>query len=233
MKFLRYLCTTALLLLMAVAAHAAQPSAKEMDDLYGALQLPNYVKYYEVSPAGEFWIHPYLQVATDKNPGLLDPKKEPYNFVIDEEGNVRINIESKNPWGRTYDYEWFRPEDFSTRKKGSSEKDGHVTTLGGHKGRIGGEFLWDKETKTWLINNKSGRYSNANPDRTPEQLVNAAARIKQVVQLSEGSWGEIRYLFRYSPKEMRDEFQKKYEILFQRPDKKDFIQKDPYILLSK
>jgi len=231
MKFLRYLSATALLLLMAVAAQAA-PSGN-LDELYGTLQKPNYVKYYEVSTKGVFWIHPYLQVATDGNHGILDPSLAPYNFVIDTDGNVRINIESNNPWGRTYDYEWFRPEDFSNRKKGSSEKDGHVTTLGGQDGRIGGEFLWDKKAKTWTINNKSGRYSNANPDRTPDQLLNAVTRIQEVVDLTEGTWGEVRYLFRYSPKELREEFQKKYEISFARPEKEDFIQKDPYILLRK
>ena len=231
MKILRYLSATALLLLMSVAAQAA-PSGN-LDELYGTLQKPNYVKYYEVSPQGVFWIHPYLQVATDTNHAILDPKKEPYNFMIDGEGNVRVNIESRNPWGRKYDYEWFRPEDFSKRKKGSSEKDGHVTTMGGQDGRIGGEFLWDKETKTWIINNKSGRYSNANPDRTPEQLMNAVERIQKVVDIPGAQWGAVHYLFRYSPKHLREEFQKKYEISFRRPEKEDFIQKDPFIVLRK
>jgi hypothetical protein len=231
MKILRYLGATALLLLMAVAAQAA-PS-ENLDELYGTKQKPNYVKYYEVSPKGVFWIHPYLQVATDDNHGILDPAQAPYNFMIDGDGNVRINIESRNPWGRKYDYEWFRPEDFSKRKKGSSEKDGHVTTMGGQDGRIGGEFLWEEKTGSWTINNKSGRYSNANPDRTPEQLMNAVARVQQVVDIPGAKWGEVRYLFRYSPKALREEFMKKYEISFARPEKEDFIQKDPYILLRK
>lgn len=231
---MRHLCLVAVLLLVGVATASAKTTPKELDALYGTLQNPNYVKYYEVSPKGEFWVHPYLQVGSDKNHALIAVEHDPYNFMIDEDGNVRLNTESKNPWGRTYDYEWYRPEDFSTRKKGSSEKDGHVTTLGGKKGRIGGEILWDKKTSTWTINNKSGRYSNANEDRTPEQLLNAAARIKQVVDLPAGTqWGDVQYLVRYSPRALRDEFMKKYEPHFRRPEKEDFIQKDPYFILNK
>lgn len=234
MKFMRHLFLVAALLLIGVASASAKTTPKQLDELYGVLAMPNYVKYYEVSPKGEFWVHPYLQVASDKNHAIIDPKGDPYNYMIDEDGNVRINKETKNPWGRTYDYEWYRPEDMSTRKKGSSEKDGHVTTLGGKNGRIGGEILWNKEDKTWTINNKSGRYSNANPDRTPEQLLNAAARIKQVVDIpADSKWGQTQYLVRYSPKALREEFLKKYEVQFRRPEKEDFIQKDPYFILSK
>lgn len=233
MKFLRYLCFAALLLLVAVASASAKATSKQLDELYGTLQMPNYVKYYEVSPNGEFWVHPYLQVGTEKNHAMLDPSREPYNFMIDEDGNVRLNIESKNPWGRTYDYEWYRPEDFSVRKKGSSEKDGHVTTLGGKNGRIGGEILWNEKTQSWDINNKSGRYSNANEDRTPQQLLNAAARIKQLVDIPGAKWGDTLYLLRYSPRALREDFLKEHEVHYRRPEKEDFIQKDPYFILNK
>jgi hypothetical protein len=43
------------------------------------------------------------------------------------------------------------------------------------------EILYDKDTKTYVVNNKSGRYSKHNKDRTPQQLVNATNLIRQVV----------------------------------------------------
>lgn len=232
MNFFRHLCVTTILLLITVTTNASQLAPKSLDEAYGKLELPNYVKHYEVSKKGIFWLHPYLQVCTDLNHGTIEPGKAPYNWIIDANGDVRINIETRNPYGRIYDYEWVRPEDNSSRKKGSSEKDGHVTVLGGQKGRIGGELLYDKKTNTWTINNKSGRYSNHNPDRTPEVLLNAVTLIKQVVDIGAVEWGKVVYLVRYSPHEMRSELLKSSDLQFRRPEKEDIIQKDPFLILT-
>ena len=235
MKIMRRFFAGALLLLIAsLPALAAQPSGKELDRLYGVSSTPAYVKHYEVDKkSGKFWLHPYLQVASAEHPAILDPAKAPYNWVMDTDGNVRINRESVNPYGRKYEKGYIRPEDNSRRKPGTTEKDGHVSTLGGEKGRIGGEFLYDKESKTWTINNKSGRYSNHNPDRTPEQLQNAAEAIKKVVNPGPATWGDVIYLVRYAPKDGRAKILADPKIQYNRPDKKELIEKDPYLLLGK
>ena len=237
MNVLRRFLAGALFLLMAtLPAHAAQQPSKELDAKYGALSLPAYVKHYEVTKKGEFWVNPYLQVATNQTPGLLDPKldksKAPYNYMIDADGNVRLNFESDNPYGRTYEKGAIRPEDKSRRRPGWTEKDGHTTTLGGEKGRIGGEILFQKDN-TWLINNKSGRYSNHNPDRTPEQLLNAVKRIEEVINPGGGAWGEVHYLVRYAPQKDRAALLARPDIKYYRPDSKssDIMQKDPYLVL--
>jgi hypothetical protein len=191
-----------------------------------------------VNKKDKFWISPYLQVASKKTPGLLDPKleksKTPFNWVIDGDGNVRLTVESNNPYGRTYEKGAIRPEDKSKRKPGWTEKDGHLTVLGDEMGRIGGEIIYQKDTNTWLINNKSGRYSNHNVDRTPEQLLSAAKLIKEVVDPAGATWGNVHYLVRYSPQAMRAELLAKPDIKYYRPDAKseDVLQKDPYLVLQ-
>ena len=235
MKTMRRFLVGALLLLVAsLPVQAAQPAGKELDKLYGIASTPAYVKHYEVDKkTGKFWLHPYLQVAGEAHPGVLDPAKAPYNWVMDTDGNVRVNTESNNPYGRKYEKGYVRPEDNSNRKPGTTEKDGHVSTLGGEKGRIGGEFLYDKAAKTWTINNKSGRYSNHNPDRTPDQLKNAVERIKKIVNPGSAPWGKVVYLVRYSPKDVRAKILADPKIQYNRPDKKEVIEKDPYLLLEK
>ena len=94
---------------------------------------------------------------------------------------MAIIPEAAHPYGRTYPKGFFRPEDQSQRKPGTRENYGHVSALGGAPGRISGEILYDKDTNAWIINNKSGRYTKHNMDRTPEQLVNAAKLIREVV----------------------------------------------------
>jgi len=242
MKMTRYFLAGTMLLLLFLVQGCGSKSGdtepkqqlSELDKLYGVLSKPAYMKHYEVNKKDEFWITPFLQVANKQTPGVLDPKsKEPYNWNIDDAGNVRITIESRNPYGRPYKDGAVRPEDKSRRKPGWTEKDGHVTLLAGEPGRIGGELNYNKKNNTWEINNKSGRYSNHNVDRTPEQLMNAVKLIQAVVDPGDAKWGEVQYLVRYSPEKMRPEFLARKDIKYGRPDAKgDIIQKDPYLVLK-
>lgn len=174
-------------------------AAEDLDKLYGILAQPAYIKHFEADKQGKIMLDPYLQVATKKHPGVLDPKRAPYNWTINAEGGVALNEENNHPYGRTYEKAWFRPEDKTKRKPGSSEKYGHVTAVGGNPARISGEILYDKEKKVWIINNKSGRYSKRNADRTPEQLANAAKLIREVFDPGGAAWGEVQYLPDYGP----------------------------------
>jgi hypothetical protein len=184
-----------LLIFSALPAFAVE----DLDQLYGVLSQPAYIKHYEADKQGKIMLDPYLQVATLKHPGVLDPKRTPYNWTIDAGGRVAINEENNHPYGRTYEKAWFRPEDKTKRKPGSSEKFGHVTAVGGNPARISGEILYDKAENVWIINNKSGRYSKRNPDRTPEQMANAAKLIRQVLDPGGAAWGPVQYLLEYGP----------------------------------
>ena len=160
------------LLLSALPLCAEAPAS--LDKLYGVASQPAYIKHYEADKTGKVILNPYLQIASKDFPAILDVKMAPYNWVIDTEGRVAIAPEAAHPLGRTYEKGFFRPEDQSQRKPGTRENFGHVSELGGAPGRISGEILYDKASNTWTLNNKSGRYSKHNTDRTPEQLVNAA-----------------------------------------------------------
>jgi hypothetical protein len=119
----------------------------------------------------EVLINPYLQVASKDFPAVLVVKEAPYNWVIDANGNVAIIPEAAHPYGRTYPNGFFRPEDQSTRKPGTRER---TTATSRHwparPVASAGKSCIDKDTNTWVINNKSGRYTKHNPDRSPEQL---------------------------------------------------------------
>lgn len=223
---------TAALFILSSQAYAVEVTSKELDQRYGVPSMPAYIKHFEVNKKGKFWLHPYLQIGTKNSKALLDPQKAPYNWVIDEAGNVRVNIESPNPYGRTYENGYIRPEDNSKRKAGTVERDGHVSILGGGKGRIGGEFLYNSKSQTWVINNKSGRYSNHNSDRTPEQLLNAVALIKEVVNPGQASWGETIYLLKYAPERLHPALLASPDIQYKKPDAKDVNQKNPYVVLK-
>ena len=87
-------------------------------------------------------------------------------------------------------------------------------------GRISGEILYDKDTNTWIINNKSGRYTKHNPDRSPEQLINAATMIREVVDPGKTPWGQAFFLLEYSSDEMRAALLKSPKIQYDDPAKK-------------
>ncbi|MCX6547576.1 MAG: hypothetical protein NTW40_05985 [Acidobacteria bacterium] len=206
-------------LLRAALACAFLPQAMAqdfelLDKQFGTLQQPAYIKHYEADKTGKVLLNPYLQVATKEYPGLLNPKHAPYNWVIDAEGRVGIIQEAAHPFGRTYDKGFYRPEDKSKRKPGTTENYGHVSALGGGMGRISGEILFDKGTNTFTVNNKSGRYTKNNTDRTPEQLTNAAKLIREVVDPGSAAWGPVFYLLEYAPEDLREEYLKRTDVFY-------------------
>ena len=196
------------------------PPVHPMDAKFGVASPPAYIKHYEADKAGKVLLSPYLQVASKDFPAVLSVKEAPYNWVIDADGNVAIMPEAAHPYGRTYPNGFFRPEDQSQRKPGTRENYGHVSALGGAPGRISGEILYDKDTNTWVLNNKSGRYTKHNIDRTPEQLVNAATMIREVVDPGKTAWGSVFFLLEYCSEEMRTALMGTGKVQYDDPAKK-------------
>ncbi len=196
------------------------PPVDPLDARYGVASPPAYIKHYEADKTGKVLINPYLQVASADFPAVLVVKEAPYNWVIDAEGRVAIMPEAAHPYGRTYPKGFFRPEDQSTRKPGTRENYGHVSALGGMPGRISGEILYDKDTNAWIINNKSGRYTKHNVDRTPEQLVNAARLIREVVDPGKTAWGPVFFLLEYCSADMRAQLLQNPQLQYDDPAKK-------------
>lgn len=218
---MRYLPRTFLGALLAWAAVPAfAQDAAHLDELYGLLSQPAYIKHYEADKSGKVILNPYLQVASREFPAILEVKMAPYNWVIDAVGRVAITPEAAHPLGRTYEKGFFRPEDQSERKPGTRENFGHVSALGGAPGRISGEILYDKASNTWTVNNKSGRYTKHNVDRTPEQLVNAATLIREVVDPGTATWGPVFFLLEYSHDSIREELMKSPKLAYDDPKKK-------------
>jgi hypothetical protein len=206
------------LLLSALPLCADTPAS--LDKLYGVASQPAYIKHYEADKTGKVVLNPYLQIASKDFPAILDVKQAPYNWVIDTEGRVAIAPEAAHPLGRTYEKGFFRPEDQSQRKPGTRENFGHVSELGGAPGRISGEILYDKASNTWTLNNKSGRYSKHNSDRTPEQLVNAANLVHEIVDPGTATWGNVAYLLEYAPEPVREELMKSPKLAYDDAKKK-------------
>lgn len=194
--------------------------AENLDEKYGVSSQPAYIKHYEANKQGKVILNPYIQVATKDFPGVLDFKMAPYNWTIDVDGRVSIIPEAKHPLGRTYEKGFHRPEDDSDRAPGTKENFGHVSSLGGAPGRISGEILYDKGSKTFTINNKSGRYTKHNSDRTPEQLVNAATLIREVVDTQGVAWGPVMYLLAYAPARISEPLMKDPRLAYDDPKKK-------------
>ena len=182
----------------------AAQDPEQLDKQYGLLSQPAYIKHYEADKTGKVILNPYLQMASKDYTAILDVKMAPYNWVIDAAGRVGIIPEAAHPLGRTYEKGFFRPEDQSKRKPGTRENFGHVSALGGAPGRISGEILYDKASNSWTINNKSGRYTKHNTDRTPEQLVNAATLIRGIVDPGSASWGPVFFLLDYAHESIQE-----------------------------
>ena len=203
----------------------------ELDKLYGMLSLPSYIKYYEVDRQDTVMVNPYLQVATKAHPAILDPEIGVYNYIVNAEGHVAIVQEAVHPMGRTYKNGYIRPEDGSqkkvkvknNKKKFPKEKFGHTSGVAGDVARLGGEILF--EDGSWIINNKSGRYSKQNLDRTPDQLANVAKLIMDTVDPSGKPWGEIRYRLAYGNAQIQKKYEGSDKIKYLEPKKK----KNPYI----
>jgi hypothetical protein len=195
-------------------------AAEDLDQLYGMMSQPAYIKHYEADKNGKVMLNPYLQVVTKDHPGVIDSKRAPYNWVIDGQGRLVIIQEAAHPYGRTYEKGFFRPEDQSKRKPGTTENFGHVSALAGGPGRISGEILFDKESKLWTINNKSGRYTKHNTDRTPEQLVNAAKLIREGVDTGNIAWGPVYYLLEYTHEDIAGPLMKSPQLAYDDPKTK-------------
>ena len=207
-------------LLAAAVPALAAPPVDPLDAKYGVTSQPAYIKHYEADKTGKVLINPYLQVATPEFPAVIDPKGAPYNWVIDAEGRVAIIQEAAHPLGRTYEKGFFRPEDQSQRKPGTTENYGHVSALAGAPGRISGEILYDKDSKSFIVNNKSGRYTKHNLDRSPEQLAHAARLIREVVDPGKTAWGPVYFLLEYSSKDMQEALAKDPRLAYDDPKKK-------------
>lgn len=204
-RLVRCALRTASTLFLAVSGPFVVPPADPLDAKYGSAVLPAYVKHYEADRNGKVLLNPWLQVATREHPALLEPGETTYKWVIDVAGRVAILREAPHPLGRTYPNGFHRPEDDSDREPGYVETYGHVSALGGAPGRIGGEILWDAESRAFTVNNKSGRYTKHDADRTPAQLVEAARLIRETVDPGGASWGEVFYLLDYAPQDVRRE----------------------------
>ncbi|MCG8637156.1 MAG: inorganic diphosphatase [Desulfobacterales bacterium] len=206
----------------------------ELDKLYGTLTLPSYIKYYEVDTRDRIMLNPYLQVATKAHPAILDPEIGVYNYIVNAEGNVAIVQEATHPMGRKYKNGYIRPEDGRKKKvkvkkgkkKFPKEKFGHTSGVAGAVARLGGEILF--EDGAWIINNKSGRYSKKNLDRTPEQLANVARLIMDTVDPAGKPWGEIRYRLAYGSDQVQKEYKDSDKVKYLEPKKKQ----KPYIAVK-
>ncbi len=190
--------------LLVASSLGAVPPVDRLDARFGAAVPPAYVKHYEADSSGKVLLNPYLQVASREHPALLDPALGPTKWVLDAAGRVVLIREVAHPLGRTYPEGFHRPEDDSDREPGYVETYGHVSALGGAPGRIGGEIWYDAESGSYTVNNKSGRYTKGNPDRTPEQLVEAARLIREVVDPGAAAWGPVFYLLDYAPAGIRE-----------------------------
>ena len=218
---------TAGLVLAHAGAAGAAPPGKTLDEKYGVAVPPAYVKHYEADRSGKVLLNPWLQVATREFPALLEPGDTTCKWVIDAKGRVAILREVPHPLGRTYPDGFHRPEDDSDREPGYVETYGHVSALGGAPGRIGGEILWDAGTRTFTVNNKSGRYTKHNADRTPEQLAEAARLIREVVDTGGASWGPVFYLLDYAPPPVRQRLLADPRLEYDEPERKT----RPYVVV--
>jgi hypothetical protein len=191
-----------------------------LDTRYGRLAQPTYIKHFEADNQDKIVLSPYQQVGTRELPAFLDPELAPYDWVINAGGHLAVVPETMAPYGRTYEKGFTRPEDKSVKKPGTEEHYGHVAALAGLPGRISGELRYDKKSNTWSINNKSGRYSMHNPDRTPDQLINAAALIKETADIQGAFWGPVRYILEYGPKPVAAELERSPNLTYEDPAKK-------------
>jgi hypothetical protein len=219
MKHTLTMSAGSLLLAMALPALGAAP-VDPLDQMYGVASQPAYIKHYEADKSGKVLLNPYLQVATKEFPAVLDVKSASFNWVIDVQGRIAIIPEAAHPLGRTYDKGFFRPEDKSDRKPGTRENYGHVSAIAGAPGRISGEILYDKDSNTYTINNKSGRYTKHNTDRTPEQLAEAAKLIREMVDPGSMAWGPVFFLLDYSSEELNEKLLKDPKLAYDDPKKK-------------
>lgn len=212
----KYLVPILLGALCLPASLCVAESGAELDKLYGRPNRPSFIKHYEADKDHHVLLNPYLQVGSKKHKAMLDPKRPVYNYVVTQEGNVAFIEEAPHPYGRTYPKGFYRPKDKSQRKPGTTENYGHVSGTAGGPGRMSGEIINDSKNKCWKVNNKSGRYSKRNPDRTPEQFLNTFELFKETADPNGMPWCKSAiYLLAYAPgyisKELRESPDMRYE----------------------
>lgn len=158
--------------LLAASVAATAFAGSDLDGRFGALSAPGYLKYYDTDYSGRVVTNPYMQIASPETPLFVDEDTD-YIWIIDKDGHFILGEEAKSPWGQTYRHGFVRPEDGSVKGDGYSEKYGHAALVGGDPARIAGELFYEKNT--WVMNNKSSRFSKGRADRTEAQLKNAAS----------------------------------------------------------
>ena len=164
-------------------------------------------------------LNPYLQVGSKEFRAMLDPRRPVYNYVVTEDGKIAFIEEAPHPYGRTYKNGFYRPEDKSQRKPGTVEKYGHTSAVAGGPGRISGEVI--NTGKCWMVNNKSGRYSKRNHDRTPEQFWNAFNLMKEVADPNGMPFCDYAtYLLAYAPEYISEDLRKSPQMEYENPKKK-------------
>ncbi len=208
-----------------------------LDEKYGALYPPSYIKHYEADREHRIVNSPYFQIGNKDNPLYLD-EGETYLWVIDADGNLRIVPETTSPWGKKHEKGIMRPSDGKPKEWGYKEKYGHSSMIGGASGRMAGEIFF--ENGKWYMNNKSGRY-NRRPTRDKKQLQNAIDYFESITpQVKKGSvemeWlkdyasskpvtmkdmEEVEYHFNIDLKHAWDGEKKKLD--------KEFVKKTPFI----
>jgi hypothetical protein len=122
----------------------------DLDTTLGDLREPAYpgVKDFE-QVNGRIIRNPELQVIQPGQQALPLDQDKRYIWVVDKEGNLRIGAETEVAPGKRL---------------------GHPTLVNEDSGaaRVGGEIKFNKETKKWRINDRSGRYSRGK-ERTIER----------------------------------------------------------------
>jgi hypothetical protein len=120
----------------------------ELDASYGELRLPAPpgIKDFEQAN-GQIIRNPELQIIKPGQKALPLEEGKKYIWVVDRSGNLRIGVEAEVAPG---------------------ERLGHPTLVEDGQARVGGEIVFNKETKQWRINDRSGRYSRG-AGRTVEE----------------------------------------------------------------
>lgn len=160
----------------------------DLDDLYGRVIVPRRVGHGEQgrrqrsvqtldSASASSLAHLMRLVKTDAMGSLLGATV-PILWLVGEDGRVRYAWEEL--WETVpgpSDPRLLPAGPHPRRLRDLPERYfrlGHPSLVPGHRGRIGGELMWDREKAKWFLTNRSGRYGAVPELRTPAHLENAA-----------------------------------------------------------
>ncbi len=125
-------------------------SSQQLDSLFGNAREPRGgVKEFE-QVNGKVIKNPELQVIESGQQALPLEKGKKYIWAIDQDGNLRIGVETE---------------------VGAGQRLGHPTLVDGENARVAGEIKFNEETKKWRINDSSGRYSRGRTDIERNQIL--------------------------------------------------------------